>query len=142
MIPSLRRLVKGILGSLLLSACHSSPSIEDVTVATSATPSLSAAAAFLGTSLHLSRPVVVVQEPEMLDHGIYGKTQLADGKLVYVISIEQSLDDHAARMVLLHEMAHVLVWDGGSWYSGHGTEWGEAYSQVFQVWVGESVQEE
>lgn len=56
-------------------------------------------------------------------------------KKKFHIRIERRLDDDAAIDTLLHEWAHILLWNEHSVLSlnDHGPEWGVAYSKVWLV---------
>ena len=96
-------------------------------------PGLDAANEFLSERLPHDLPVVV-ESGLLFEQGMLGMTRRLPG--CYLITIDPRLDGYGQGMVLIHEWAHVLVWDTG--LRSHGVEWGEAYSRVFQIWVNEN----
>lgn len=128
----LPRLVKLLLGIFLLSACASVRLPVDSILDT--TPEAAATAAWLAAHLDLNKPVEV-RDAELLEQGLYGQSWILEDR--YMILLDPRLPEPAKTMVLVHEMAHCLVWSRGGTSSDHGVEWGDAYSAVFKVSVGE-----
>lgn len=134
MIPSASR----ILSALLLTACSALTPAVDVILDT--TPEPAAAAAWLGSQLGLSQPIMVT-DGALFEHGLLGLTQNLGDR--YLVVLDYRLEPMAKVMVLIHELAHAVHWDRGGTDWGHGPGWGEAYAEVFRLWVGEpSVQDE
>ena len=121
-----------LLGILLLAGCASLPREVDVILDT--TPEPAAAVAWLAPQLAISKPIAV-QDGELFEQGRYGETHnLGDW---YLIVLDYRLEPAVKVMVLIHELAHVVAWEQGSEALGHGPAWGEAYAEVFRVWVSE-----
>ena len=123
---------KWILPLLLVLGCRSVP--ERVDTVLDVPPNTAGAAAYLGASLGLSRPIVVEEAP-LLQVGFYGQAHwLGD---YYLIRLDETLDRDAQVMVLIHELAHLVVWERGWDEDGHSEDWGRAYAEVFRIWARE-----
>ena len=117
---------------LSLASCRSVPRGVDTVL--DVPPQAAASAAYLGAALGLSKPVEVREAPLLLQ-GFYGQARQFPGQ--YQILLDSSLDGHAQVMVLLHEFAHLVVWERGWEEGGHSEDWGRAYAEVFRVWARE-----
>lgn len=62
-----------------------------------------------------------------------GDCQKKDG--YFLIRIERTLEEHEAIETLLHEWAHLLVWDHTQ---KHTNEWGVAYSKMYRFFINNS----
>lgn len=131
------KLILRILGTLLLSACSALPPSVDTVLDT--TPETAAAAGWLAGHLGLSKPVQV-EDGDLLKRGYYGYSQDLGDR--YLVVLDHRLEPDAKVMVLLHELAHLVHWERGLDGGDHGPGWGEAYAEVFRLWVGENVQDE
>lgn len=118
------------LAALLLTACAGLPG----QIVLDTTPEPAAAAAWLVCQLDIQKPVMVT-DGDLAARDLFGYTQnLGD---CYMIVLDWHLEPQAKMMVLIHELAHVVHWEQGGAGGDHGPGWGEAYSQVFRVWVQE-----
>jgi len=97
-------------------------------------PETASAAAWLVPKLHLSKPVMVTEDA-LLEQGLFGYSRNLPDR--YQITLDWRLDPDAKNMVLIHELAHVVHWEHGGGGGEHGSGWGEAYAEVFRVWVQE-----
>jgi hypothetical protein len=122
-----------LLLPLLLAACAAARPADSVLDLES--PETAGVGAYLVASLDLSRPVVI-QEGLLLEHGLLGHAMALGDR--YVIDLDSRLSPREQMMVLIHELAHVLVWEAGDGDTDHGAPWGLAYSRVFQAWARES----
>jgi predicted SprT family Zn-dependent metalloprotease len=57
---------------------------------------------------------------------------------VFFISIHKDLNEDLAIHILVHELAHMLVWDEPG--DIHNEKWGKAYSRVYRIFVNKYVQ--
>ncbi len=106
---------------------------QDVVLDT--TPELGATAAFLLSAVDLQFPVFI-QDAALLEHGIMGRSQDLGG--AYLVELDYRLTPREKAMVLVHELAHVLVWDAGiPDSSSHGPLWGQAWAELWRLYTRE-----
>lgn len=116
---------------LLLALLASCASVRP-DVLTDTEPDIAAVGARLVTELGLGRSVYI-QDGDLLPQGRLGLSQQWDG--MYLITLEESLPPREKWMVLIHELAHVVVWESKDKDPGHGPAWGRAYSKVYRLAV-------
>lgn len=73
---------------------------------------------------------VIVDDHDCTDCGDTDKRK--DGS--FLIRINSVLDEDTARLVLLHELGHVLSWETDRHPSDHGPEWGKAHAKVWRLY--------
>ncbi len=90
---------------------------------------------------HLPAPLPVyyrrVTFPEMdPPEVVFGCTRLARrrGRVVFLIELNRGLPQLVSELVLLHEYAHCLSWNGRS---DHNQRWARAYCRVWKWYSGE-----
>lgn len=125
--------ILAILGSfLLLLACQAPAPRGDVVLET--TLSVGESVLLLEEALPLSRPLAVGDE-DLLPSGRIGLAR--DLPWGYMITLDPTLTELERVMVLIHEYAHLLVFEQHlEEVSPHGEEWGRSYSRVFRAWAG------
>lgn len=130
--------MRTLLSTILLAilpACAGIPRDTDVIVQDIGHPQVAGAHAYLAAKLNVSKPVILASGV-LLEQGRLGESEHRGA--VYVITIDYRLDGWAQHMVLIHEWAHILMWEDGIYLGNpHGEEWGKKYSRVLRLWIGE-----
>jgi hypothetical protein len=117
---------------LLLASCAGARPREELQLDTS--PTVAESAQILYQRLPLRQDLFIL-DADLLAQGLFGQSWSTGD--AYVIELDRSLPEVMRVAVLIHEYAHVLVWNQGEDpQDQHGEAWGKAYSLVFQKWSG------
>lgn len=123
--------MKFLLACLLLVSCQSGRVADRVRL--DSTADVSHAVVALLEALPLSKDLWVGDE-DLLQRGFFGLAR-NEGP-AYVVTIDPTLPEVMRVAALLHEYAHLLVWERGLDSVGHQREWGEEYARVIRAWSG------